>query len=111
MKYKAIYDVLERSDTRITYENSGWRAARPTIVDSFRPLWIVAETPKLGLRLWICHECGQLSVTTANMNLKPDSREYHESQTHRTFRRQSEFVIYLRELLLPQVGGAGKCAS
>lgn len=111
MKYKAIYDVLEHSGTHISHENSGWRAVKPDYIDSIRPLWIVAESPRLGLRLWITHESGRLSVTTANMNYPSDSRAYHESHVRRTFHKQAELASYLRELLLPQEGGTEKCAS
>lgn len=111
MKYKAIYDVLEQSDTHIVYENSGWRAVKPAYIDHIRPLWIVAESPRLGLRLWITHENGKLSVTIADMNCAAGSRAYHESLVRKTFRKQAELAALLRELLLPQKGGVEKCAS
>ena len=87
MKYKRIYQVLEWYGARITCEGSGWRHTGPTrtYIDQVRPLWIVAEAEKAGLRLWICHEAGRLSVTTADMTLPTDSREYHRSQTRGSF--------------------------
>lgn len=111
MKYKAIYNVLEQSHTRISYENSGWRAARPDYSDHCRPLWIVAESQQHNLRLWITHECGVLSVTTARLDQDTSSRAYHESQICKKFRTQERLAAYLRELLLPQEGGTSECAS
>lgn len=111
MKYKAIYDVLARSHARISHEDSGWRVARPTYSDHTRPLWIVAEAPRVGLRLWVTHYNGDLTVTTARLDLDPQSREYHETQKRKPFRTQAELAAYLRELLLPQEGGKEKCAS
>lgn len=109
MRYKAIYDVLEQSGSRITLEQSGWRAVMPTIVDRMRPLWIVAIAPSHNLRLWITHEGRYMSVTTARLDLDSKSREYHETQTRRDFRRQTEVVDYLRKILLSQE--EEKCAS
>ena len=103
MKYKAIYDVLEQSHTCISYEGSGWRAARPTYHDLTTPLWIIAEAPRLNLRLWIIHDSGRLSVSTANTALDPKSRDYYQPRKY--FRTQAELADYLRELLLPQEGG------
>ena len=101
MKYKRIYQALEWYGARITYEGSGWRHTGPprTYIDQVRPLWIVAEAEKAGLRLWVCHEAGRLSVTTADMTLSADSREYRRSQTRREFRTQGELAGYLETLL------------
>ena len=101
MKYKRIYETLERYGARISYDDSGWRRAGrfQTYIDRIRPLWIVAEAKKQGLRLWVCHDAGRLSVTTADMTLPTDSREYHKSQTSRRFRTQGEMADYLETLL------------
>lgn len=109
MKYKAIYDVLERSHTHISYEHSGWRIAHPTYIEMTNPLWIVAEAPALNLRLWIVHTCGRLSVSTADMRFDSNSRDYAQSRKY--FRTQAELAAYLRKLLLPQEGGDGGCVS
>ena len=111
MKYKAIYDVIEQSGAHISYENSGWRAARPDYINHITPLWIVVEALEVGLRLWITHYSGNLTVTTARLDLDPQSREYHETQKRKTFRTQAALAGYLREILLPLEGGKEKCAS
>ena len=101
MKYKRIYQVLEQHGANIAYENSGWRYAGrfQTYIQRTRPLWIVAESKKRNLRLWVCHDAGCLSVTTADMTLPIDSREYHQSHTQRFFRTQGEMAGYLETLL------------
>ena len=101
MKYRRIYQALEQCGAKITYDGSGRRHTGPasTLIDRIRPLWIVAEAEKAGLRLWVCHEAGRLSVTTADMTLSVDSRAYHQSQTHRDFRIQGELAGYLETLL------------
>lgn len=101
MKYKRIYQVLEQHGANIAYENSGWRYAGrfQTYIQRTRPLWIVAESKKRNLRLWVCHDAGCLSVTTADMSLSIDSREYHQSQTRKDFHTQKELADYLETLL------------
>lgn len=107
MKYRAIYKVLEEAHIQNRTDHSGWRAAQPSYMDSQRPLWLVVESKERGLRIWICHEFGKLSITTANLNLPCDSREYHESHKRYACHNQKEMADALRELLLPQ---EGRCA-
>lgn len=101
MKYRRIYQTLEQYGAKISYDGSGWRhtGLTRTYIDQVRPLWIVAEAKNAGLRLWICHDAGCLSVTVADMTLPSDSREYHQSQTRREFRTQGELAGYLETLL------------
>lgn len=101
MKYRRIYQTLDKHHARISYDGSGWRYAGggQTYIQRERPLWIVAEAEKCGLRLWVCHNAGRLSVTTANLTLPTDSREYHQSQTCCEFRTQGELADYLEALL------------
>lgn len=49
--------------------------------------------------MWVTHEFGTLSVTTANSALPIDSRAYHESHTRRAFQNQREMAEYLEDLL------------
>ena len=107
MKYKAIYKVLVDAHIHNRTDLSGWRSARPSYIDRQRPLWIVAESKERGLRIWICHEFGKLSITTANLKLPCNSKEYHESQKRYYCKNQKEMANILRELLLPQ---SGRCA-
>ena len=100
MKYKRIYDTLQTSGARIVLDQSGWRAnSSDNWIASQRPLWLVAEVPRLHLRMWVTHEFGTLSVTTANSALPIDSRAYHESHTRRVFQNQRQMAEYFEELL------------
>ena len=89
MKYQKIYDALQTGGARIDLDQSGCQ----------RPLWLVAEVPRLHLKMWVTHEFGTLSVTTANSALPIDSRAYHESHTRRAFQNQREMAEYLEDLL------------
>ena len=100
MKYQKIYDALQTGGARIDLDQSGWRAnSSDNWIASQRPLWLVAEVPRLHLRMWVTHEFGTLSVTTANSALPIDSRAYHESHTRRVFQNQRQMAEYLEELL------------
>lgn len=101
MKYKKIYDILEKGGASITLDHSGWRSAYcpSDYAARHRPLWLVAEAPRLHLRLWVTHEFGTLRVTTADTALPFDSRAYHESQIRRTFHNQREMAEYLETML------------
>ncbi|WP_297720822.1 hypothetical protein [Intestinimonas sp.] len=100
MKYKRIYDTLQTSGARIVLDQSGWRAnSSDNWIASQRPLWLVVEVPRLHLRMWVAHEFGTLSVTTANSALPTDSRAYHESNTRRVFQNQCQMAKYLEDLL------------
>ena len=107
MKYRAIYKVLGEAHIQNRIDHSGWCAARPSYLDSQRPLWLVVESKERGLRVWICHESGKMSITTANLNLPCDSREYSQSFQHYYCNTQKEMADTLRKLVLPQ---EGRCA-
>ena len=100
MKYKKIYDALQTGGARIDLDQSGWRVkSSGHWFAGQRPLWLVAEVPRLHLKMWVTHEFGTLSVTTANSALPIDSRAYHESHTRRAFQNQREMAEYLEDLL------------
>ena len=100
MKYQKIYDALQTGGARIDLDQSGWRAnSSDNWIAGQRPLWLVAEVPRLHLKMWVTHEFGTLSVTTANSALPIDSRAYHESHTRRAFQNQREMAEYLENLL------------
>ena len=102
LKYRQIYDVLKKSQARITLDSSGWRVgfSPGAYMAHRRPLWIVAEDPQRNLRLWITHEFGILGVTTVDTSHPINSQAYHKSRTHRTFPRQRDMAAYLEMLLL-----------
>lgn len=109
MKYQKIYDALQTGGARIDLDQSGWRVkSSGHWIAGQRPLWLVAEVPRLHLRMWVTHEFGTLSVTTANSALPIDSRAYHESHTRRTFQNQREMAEYLGGSTVPEGGGSMK---
>ena len=72
MKYKEVYLVLNQRKLDAPgfhySDYSGWRAANQSYMTRQRPLWIVAEDPAAGRRMWICHDGSALSVTICKMN-------------------------------------------
>ena len=72
MKYREIYAVLNQRKLVVPgfrYSDfSGWRAANQSYMTRQRPLWIIAEDPAVGKRLWITHEYSSLSVTICKMD-------------------------------------------
>ncbi len=101
MKYRRIYQTLEQYGAKIAYDGSGWRYAErfQTYIQRTRPLWIVAEAPARGRRIWISHESGRFFVTTADMTIPSNSREYHKSQLRRMACSQGDVADYLKSLL------------
>lgn len=100
MKYAKIYAVLNNADLSYHKDRSGWRSLHPTWMDNRRPLWIVAESEKLNLRLWVEHEYGVLRVTTTRLHI-PEGMKAKRYSIQKTFRNQEEMAANLRELLFP----------
>ena len=85
MKYKKIYEVLEQrrsSSPDFRYSDySGWRSYYRSYMDRQRPLWIVAEDPSAGRRLWITQERSQLSITVTQLEI-PSAISIFSFHTH-----------------------------
>ncbi|MFR3664404.1 hypothetical protein [Flintibacter sp.] len=87
MKYRKIYEALERRwqvspGFRFT-DFSGWRNSK----GGYTPLWIVAEDKLSGQRVWITQFGRQLSITYKNMDEKgvcygESRRIFCRDQTH-----------------------------
>ena len=71
------------------------------IITLRRPLWIVMEVSEINKRMWISHEYGEFKITTAQLDLNVDSKEYHESYKWYSFSTQRDLCSKLRELLEP----------
>ena len=99
MKYKAIYDVIYNSDGTIMTDRSRWQKGILSMEDKVRPLWIILENRRVNLRLWVTHEYGELRITTAQLDLDCNSREYSESHKQYRFRKQSEMAECVRKIL------------
>ena len=89
MKYKAVYDVLnERRQTAPGFcydDRSGWRAY-PHYMTMQRPLWIIAEDPATGRRLWITQEGTRFSIAIRKMDKQKHNYgpTYHLTCENRT---------------------------
>lgn len=83
MKYKEVYLALNQRKLDAPgfhySDYSGWRAANQSYMTRQRPLWIVAEDPAAGRRMWICHDGSALSVTICKMN--SEGHSYGHSHT------------------------------
>ena len=66
MKYREIYDVLEKQQIDVPgfrfSDYSGWRSPWQSYMTLQRPLWIVAEDPASSRRLWITQDGRGLSI-------------------------------------------------
>ena len=66
MKYREIYDVLEKQQIDVPgfrfSDYSGWRSPWQSYMTLQRPLWIVAEDPASSRRLWITQDGRDLSI-------------------------------------------------
>lgn len=90
MKYQKIYDILHHHPEIHIHDHSGM---------PYYPLWIVAELPCNGLRVWITYDCRQYGISTANAELDCSTREYSESFRHFVFSRQRDLVEKLQQLI------------
>ena len=101
MKYKKVYEILEHRrfhDAGFRYSDySGWRSYNQTYVDRQHPLWIVAEDPSAGRRLWITQDGSHLSITIGPMDRHGHSYG-HAIPIH--CKNQSMLVNTLRKLLI-----------
>ncbi len=101
-KYKEIYKLIFTADIDNISDYSDWMyKGNKNYVEINRPLWIVMESKIINKRIWISHEFGKLSLTTAQLNLDIDSKEYHDSYEWYSFTNQIELCNKLEELLKP----------
>ena len=107
MKYKKIYEVLEQrrsSSPDFRYSDySGWRSYYRSYMDRQRPLWIVAEDPSAGRRLWITQERSQLSITVGPMD---HERRNHGHAHTISCRNQADMCATLYNLFESAAGAA-----
>lgn len=99
MKYKEIYKIIYASDCTQMNDRSYWHKPQMDIVERNRPLWIILENKRVNLRLWVTHEYGELRITTAQLDLPCNSREYNESHKRYKFKTQAEMAAGLKKIL------------
>ncbi len=103
-RYRKIYALLEERKWKVPgfvlNDQSYWKLSKQaqTYIARTQPLWIVAEDPQIGCRIWITETGGRYGITTAQLNLKVGSRAYSDSVRRWTPRTQSEAVQILHQL-------------
>lgn len=101
-KYKDLYKLIFTADIDEISDYSNWiREGSKNYVEIHRPLWIVMESKIINKRIWISHEFGDLSITTAQLDLDINSRAYHDSYRHYYFDNQRDLVDKLKNILDP----------
>lgn len=100
-KYKEIYELIFKSDLDEVSDHSYWYKDHKSYVEAHKPLWIIAESKILNKRIWITEEFGELSITTASLDLDTRTNEYSKSHIRESFNTQKEMAEYLKELLGP----------
>ena len=100
-KYKQIYELIFKSDLDEVSDHSYWYKENKSYVEAHKPLWIIAESKIINKRIWITEEFGELSITTASLDLDTTTNEYSKSHTRESFNTQKEMAEYLKELLEP----------
>lgn len=99
MKYKKVYDVLNERHLRVPgfrySDHSGWCSPHQSYMTLQRPLWIIAEDPAVGRRIWITQERAKLSITVGPM----DKLGHNYGHASMIFcRNQTELVSELNRL-------------
>ena len=101
-KYKEIYKLIFTADIDVINDHSNWLiSGNKNYVETNQPLWIIMESKILNKRIWITHSWGELEITTAQLDLNIDSKEYHDSYERYSFKNQKELCNKLMELLEP----------
>ena len=107
MKYKEVYLALNQRKLDAPgfhySDYSGWRAANQSYMTRQRPLWIVAEDPAAGRRLWITQERSQLSITVGPMD---HERRNHGHAHTISCRNQADMCATLYKLFESAAGAA-----
>lgn len=98
---KTYYIGLSTSAPAIN--GSGWRSYYRSYMDRQRPLWIVAEDPSAGRRLWITQERSQLSITVGPMD---HERRNHGHAHTISCRNQADMCATLYKLFESAAGAA-----
>ena len=104
MKFPEIYTILHKRAIdkcsvgfKMT-DTSGWRKEIQSLLDHWRPLWIIVEDKASNKRIWITKDHSDLEITTANLSLDVNSREYYDTQVRAKFRTQKQMAEYLKKL-------------
>lgn len=102
-KYRELYKIIFTADIDDILDHSNWlrSSEEQDIITLRKPLWIVMEVSKINKRMWISHEYGEYKITTAQLDLNVDSKEYHDSFQWYSFSTQRDWCNKLKEFLEP----------
>lgn len=111
MKYSKIYALLNERARQVAgfhiSDHSYWRSTVQNWLTRNQPLWIVVEDPSINRRIWIGHERGQFSLSTARLDLGINSRAYHNSHCYWRPHSQGELVEQLQKIFALEQEEAG----
>lgn len=101
-KYKDIYKLIFTADIDEIKDHSNWFYKNSkNYVELHQPLWIIMESKILNKRIWITHSWGVFEITTAQLDLDVNSREYNDSYESFRFKKQTDLCDKLKQLLEP----------
>jgi len=109
MKFPGIYKALQARRNsypglRIT-DKSGWLNTPQSLVDHWRPLWIIVEDAGINKRLWITQYSSSLQITTAQLDLDAKSQKYSKSYRYYEFKTQGKMADFLNRLFTEKKEG------
>lgn len=100
-KYKEIYKLIFNADLDEVKDRSTWMYNQNEYGNTFHPLWIIVESKTLNKRMWITDSFNMLEITTAQLDLDCNSKEYHDSHRWYQFNNQKELCEKLKDFLKP----------
>jgi len=101
-RYREIYKLIFTADIDEINDRSNWlHSGEKNYVELKMPLWIIMESKILNKRIWITEEWGDLKISTAQLDLDVNSREYHDSYERFHFKTQKQLTEKLADLLEP----------
>lgn len=104
MRYRKIYDVIGKYPGVYVNDRSYWRLGQQGYIGYTHPLDVFLEVPKAGLRIWVNHEYGKYTISTADMTFPTSSQEYYRSFRRYKCHSQTEMAETLEHLLHEEDG-------
>lgn len=99
MKYQKVYELLRSSGCTV-HDRSTWNQPRLSRSASrFALLYIICESARANLRLWIAHDGNQYTLTTAQLGLPVTGKAYSDSVRRYGFHTQAQLIHALNAVL------------
>ena len=99
MKYRKVYELLRSSGCSV-HDRSTWN--QPCLSRSasrFTLLYLICESARAKLRLWIAHDGNQYTLTTAQLGLPVTGKAYSGSVRRYRFHTQAQLICALKAIL------------